>query len=1468
MPVFAAADPAPAAVPAVPETLSEECVTCGDVALDLVRLASPDPAVREAAVAALAAGPPLLVTAALGRVARADPVPAVRAAALAALGKVGEVRALTLVLEACRDPFLSVRLAAIEALGGLPLPPSRERLSAIAADAEQPLPARLAALQALSAHHTLEAHAAIQALAASVEEGATEAWRVAVEAAARAPAPCAACLEMRRTQVLLDLFATSAAKRQSAAAELGQLPIPLAAKLQLLGHAVADEDQTSRANAAQSLLTVARSAPEALPLLVRLATTSSEPPLVKLATEALLADPRSEASVALRAAALDPAGAVALRAAELLALRDDDAATAVLAEAVGHPEPEVARRALRDIGERRLAPEVRRRALALALAHRSSAVVREGARLIRPEDGADPELGAIGIERRGELPSAVQIELLVGRPEPEAIAAVVELLRDNGSDVARRILDTVSARKTKATLPFLVPVLAAALAFPDPGVSNQSLKILGQPPRPEDDAVAEMLAAAIEATTSPAVARQLYHYLRLWRPRGLDALTTRFLGNRRLPSSLRVDAAREVANDGAPGWVEALAPYRDDDAPAVRRAIAVLLAESGGTETPVAGVPTLEATQARELPGGAAESLGTSGAGDIGRDADRSAGEVAAGRVAAAAPLLSEAEEALPVEPTVPDLPWNGRWPLVLSMAGMGAVAFGTVANIAAMRPGGQFAAYALGTVIGGATPFLLTLNHDLTMGEATYITSHTGWAAAAGLHAAQLLHLEAATELHGANRSVGILAGLAGAGLSAWRAGSADWTGHDALLANFTAIQAGLAAKTIGMLVDSGNEDHDAAQLDNLAVVVAWGVGLMPATWFNRDLTLTGNDAYLLTFSSGLGAWLFGWGGHAAGRELLSSEGQRLAVGVLAGQSLGFLAGEVLSANLEVEPLTTGKLVLQAGLGAALGFGLARAVPREKPTARTLALAVDAGTTVGLIGAIALPQMRELAVGKRDMLLLGTLYGGVAGALLPLAQPTFAYQTGSRRLVGGALAGGSLGLLLGSALAPAVDPAPRTLAAGVGLTVWSSLLGLGSGLLSCDLAPDPRRCPTRAGLTLFAELGGAAGVLGAGLVADRLPTSGSAASNGLAGAGFGAWNGYLLTRLDRDAPNRVVLGGAMVLSSLAGGAGYLAAEGLGLGPGALWLGLAGTLVGNAWGAGLGYVLPESSTRKKLGLTLLAPLGLAATGGSAAWLLHERLELHAPAAALGLALGAWHTALLPYTWRPDTGARSRRVAGGAVVGGVTGAALALGLSPWLGDAELTQTALAAVLGNALGAGFGLDRDRPLTLSMQVAGTAGMVVGAASAPWTSFSGADAWWLGAGVLVGGWNGALLSGGLQAQPQRLSFASSGRKASGGLLLGGAAGGLVVAGAAQAMPPFAAADVAEIVLTSGVGNATGLGLGLVAGRRDLRPWVVGPGLGLAVLSSVWAPKTSYDGNAALWMGGAAGLGLWHGLLAYGEPT
>jgi HEAT repeat protein len=1453
-----------------PQTLREQCTICGggDLAALLVRLASTDPNEREAAVKALALAPPTLVISPLARVAVTDPAPGVRAAAVRALGKSQDLRALGTILAASSDASASVRLAALEALGGLPATASRERLAAVARDPAQALSERQAALKSLRLHRTREAYAAIQELARAAVAAPTpgDPWGNAVSVAAQDPAPCDECLEMRRTQVLLDLFATSAERRRMAVVALGALPIPVTEKLQLLDHALADEDGSTRAGAVQSLVAVARSTSAALPLMARVATSAPDEALRRLVALELVGDERPEASAALKAAALDAQEEVALRAVDILTLRKDPTANAALAEAVGHSKEQVAKRALLVLAARRLDPEVEQRAATLALTHPSPAVAEQSGRLLRPGELATAELGRIALARRGELSVGATIAMLVGRPEPEAIAEVVELLRANSKAVAGQILELVAARKTDATLPALVPVLAAGLEAPALEISTRSLQLLTQAPRPNDAALAGMLATGIEQTSSVPAAKVIYRFLVRWKPKELDAVERRLLANRALPVAIRAHAATTIGRSGVPDWAEALEPYRDDPANDVRRTIVALLARAGSSASAPKPVQSAEIEPADVAPSRVAGLIGTTPppSADMLTTAGSGTPSVGALPSPEAVPMAASPEE-LPDLPA-PDLPWNGRWPLVMSIATMGAVAFGTVANIAEMNTGGQFAAYSLGGVIGGATPFLLTLNRDVTMGQAMYITSHAGWGAAAGLNAAQLMTLEKASDLKGVNRSVGILTGLAGAGFAAWRARGADWTGKDAFLANVTAIQAGVFTKSFGMLVDSHNPDHNAAQLNSLAVVTAWGAGLMPATLFNRELMLTSNDGYLLALSAGTGAWLLGWGGHGAGRELLPTEGQRLAVGALAGQSLGFLVGEVLSYNLEVDPQTTGKLALHAGLGAALGLGLGFAVPREGPSALQLALAVDGGTALGLLGAIALPHARDFAPGKRDMLLLSALYGGAAGALLPLSDAEYSPGARPTRMLGGALTGGSLGLLVGSVLAPAVDPEPRTLVAGTGLVLWGGTLGLGTGLLSCDFARDRTACVTRARLATAAQLGAVSGLLGAGFLASRLPTTSTVVSNGLAGSAWGAWNGYLLARLDAQATRPVVLGGAMSLMTLAGATGYLASDRLGLGPEALWLGLAGSLAGNAWGAGLGYLIPESSTRLKLGLTVAAPIGLAAVGGVAAQAIGREPEIHVAATALGFALGAWHAALVPSSWRPDPTAKDQRIAGGVVVGGLTGAALAVGLSPWLDDADLVQTTLVAVAGNAIGAGLGLYRDRQLALSMQLMGVSGMVLGAATAPWTSYSGHDVWWITSGMLIGGWNGALLSGGIESQDGKLAL-TGGRRASGGLLMGGAAGGLLVGAVTQAAAPRGPLDSAEILLASGVGNATGLGLGLLAGGRDLRPWVVAPGLSLAVAASVWAPRTTFDASSVLWVASAAGLGGWHGLLIYGYP-
>jgi len=1492
------------------ETLAERCPLCGEGNLPelLVQLAHSDPQRRIAAIHALAKSVSPLALAPLERVALADRTPAVRVAAVRAIAARGDLRAVDTLVTNSEDRFVSVRIAALTALGDFSLGPIRSLLARRLMDGDRSVPERAAALAALQRHGTRQAHAEITALASSVTEANFMAEAIR-EAAAR-PQPCPTCLEPDRTQLINELFAKDSELRQLAAEQLSDLPVPLADRLSLYQVAMADEEKAVRRAAVAQLVEDAIEHESALPLLAVAATHSGDADVRRPAMRALANDPRPAASTALGHTVRDGRVAVASRAVALLKLRPDAESTRVLADTVAHPKEKVALRAIGALYDREPPADEKRRALDTALAHESRAVVAAGLlgvteatagvhndgliRASKREDLSDETLARVtrmlassptpaALDALVELAAhesgpvrAAAITHLGKRPEPEAGAALSQLTKADNEATARlarrtmvergtqlpaadllalleedpqAALAVVGRQKNGTTLESLLPVLAAALAHADVAVSKAALKELLRKPQPGRAVLIAHIVAAIESSPNPDTLNLLYRYLVHWDPPILDAQQRRLAANESLPAGLRTHALAAVAAREPADLVLLLTPLTDDREPGVRNTARRLLAAAPAASDIAAGdVGRVE------------ETTGTLAAAEDAEPTDTEPEDETEAEGPALGAVAPENQEIPELEK--PDVPWDGRWPLILSMAALSSVAFGTIADIAELEAGPTAAIYGVGGVLGGATPFLLTMNRDVTMGQAMYVTSHTAWAAALGWRGAHLLDLNDTTGRPGLERGLGILGGLGGIALGSWRASKANWTGRDAAFANLTAVQAALAAKSIGMLADSENPNHNGARLNSLAVVTGWGLGLMPATLFNEHLKFSDEDYWFLATAMGIGTFTGAWAGLSADDGVVTGTAQKVGVGAIAGQSLGYLAGVALAPALELSPRTSGRLAIQAGIGATFGLGLAMTMPPpEEPDLGKLGLVVNLGTLAGVVTAVTMPHVLDFAPGKRGMLALSAGYGAAAGTFLPWLDAN--YQGEATRHLGGALLGATAGVMIGSAVAPLVDPSGDGLGVASGTTALFATTGLGVGLFSCNWSED---CPSRRRLTAATQLGAAAGVLTAALLGDRIPASASGASNLAAGMAWGAWNGYLLTRLDLDAPGSALAGGSLLLGTAAGATIYLATDRLSLPPWVGWAGLGGWLAGNTWGATLAYAIPETSEHSRLALTLTGPLALGAIAGVLLPAYDTPPPVRARSLALGAVLGAWHTGMLAFTWDADT-RQGTRAANGAAFGALTGAGMAYALSNVLDADDFTEMAIIAAGANLAGVGLGRLRGEDTALSMQLLGVGAMVLGGVAAPFTEYQPRDGGWLLAnGALIGGWNGMLI-GGRMVHTDGVGFVR-GSGMTGGLLLGATSGALAVAAASQWAPTPEIGDIGEVVLASGLGNIFGLGLALSVDDPELWPYMAGGGLGLAVLANIWAPHTEFNMDRSLWVVTGAALGAWHGALWQGHPN
>ncbi|MEK7705781.1 MAG: hypothetical protein AAB426_12545, partial [Myxococcota bacterium] len=639
------------------------------------------------------------------------------------------------------------------------------------------------------------------------------------------------------------------------------------------------------------------------------------------------------------------------------------------------------------------------------------------------------------------------------------------------------------------------------------------------------------------------------------------------------------------------------------------------------------------------------------------------------------------------------------------------------------------------------------------------------------------------------------------------------------------------------------------------------WGV--RPASRAVARLELGAGDAGVIALGMGTGAWLGAWA--SLGAAGTGTRSQLVAASVLGGQALGYLAGTVAAANVELTPTRSARLATGGLLGAAVTSGIALAArPPREPNPGGFGLTVDAGTLAGFALAAALPQALAFGKDRAGVMAGASLYGAAAGGLFALADPDYdRVGHAGQRHFGGALAGASLGLLGGAVLAPSLSPTPATLRVGLGTTAAATIGSVGLGLWGCRLRDSPATCDVRGRTVRFGEVGAALGVATGLAFADRLPATPAAASNALAGALWGAWHGVLLARLDERASAVTMSGEAMALGATTGAGLYLASGAWHLDAPVGWALVGGTVLGNAYGAGLAYLWPERNGRQRATFTLTAPYALAALGLAAVPLYGTAPQPSGTRLALGLALGAWHGQLLPDVWQPGAADRTARRLGGTTVGGLTGLILSAASEPLVADSDVVEATLAATLGNVLGYGLGeLDaaagpvRQRRYQLDV---GLGLALAGAVAGRTTQYDREITGWALALGAVGGWHAAFSqASGMQLQETRALR--------GALLVGASAGILGGAALGQWYAP-SPGDSVEMLVLSGLGNALALGAAHAGARRDdsTRRWMLGTGLGGALAGALVAPHTRYGADDVTLFALATGLGATSGWVATG---
>lgn len=505
--------------------------------------------------------------------------------------------------------------------------------------------------------------------------------------------------------------------------------------------------------------------------------------------------------------------------------------------------------------------------------------------------------------------------------------------------------------------------------------------------------------------------------------------------------------------------------------------------------------------------------------------------------------------------------------------------------------------------------------------------------------------------------------------------------------------VKVGVEAALFGLALGASGgelvapEGNRAARAAGLATSAAsLGAG---ALW-GRRLHLT-EDAPAAAWTLGLSGAAFGLFDGAFVATLADPQGSpsrdRRTGGMLFGGVLGLGSGWIAGHRVDVSTPVVLSAWASTGLGALAGSGAARlAAPESGGHAQAWGALGGSllGTSAALVAGVHQPPTsKDVAAAG-----LGSALGGLTGWLAPsLGRPTWSPD---RRDSEAALSlGVGLGAFAGTAAERLSHAEGRTLGLITAGALDGALTGVGVGLVAGgDPRGDASSRPLRWGL-LGGTLGGA--VLG-GAVGSQLTWPDEAGGHMAAAAALGSWSGYWAGTLGHAANDDIDEARRWGLALAGAGAGTLAAS-----YATAKLSIDDDLVANALaldavfavaGGGLAAAISDRADAVATGILGAGSAGLVAGG-----LLHDRLEVsaqEAPQLALGLGLGAWGGALLPYLFDDSGEVKDRARMGGLFGGAATGLGLASLLS-LAGDLSPGQAAIladASAAGAALGGGLG------------------------------------------------------------------------------------------------------------------------------------------------------------------------------------
>jgi hypothetical protein len=760
------------------------------------------------------------------------------------------------------------------------------------------------------------------------------------------------------------------------------------------------------------------------------------------------------------------------------------------------------------------------------------------------------------------------------------------------------------------------------------------------------------------------------------------------------------------------------------------------------------------------------------------------------------------------------------------------------------------------GAVIGGGTAWGLTRFGLRPTREQALFYTHAlangalaGWLAYAGSGASDE-RLKWGLLVGG--ESLGVVAGIAGARLWAWRP-------QQLVLANSLLVAAGLGGLGLRRTIFPERP---------IEVTPLTGYGAAPAAILaavaSRHLTLSSDDPlFMLSAAAGTG-WTAGLVASGASDTEPLGHGRGQGA-MIAGLGLGYIGATALASLVEVSPRAIGRTAGTMVAGNLLGLGIHMLAAPDSSGRWALG--------AGLSG-VGLELLRNRAVAA-GILRPGPaaaamgLSGGAYGALTWLGA-LVASSSGEpdARVPGGALTFGITGLVAGVVASSSFQPDAADLAT---TTVGTGMGGL-AGLGVARLAVAERGVADFAGVAGGAALGLAGSAAFAH--ADRLrpPDVGA----GLVGAGHGLLWGTLLPSLTEPmfGPGRTTQGGAL-LGLSAGAIGAMAfAHGVRATSAQVTVPTAAGLLGLGIGTGVGMLSPVEGTRSTRIGAVAGSAGLLAASLALEPRLRLATEIGPDALRLGLAgamVGGFHgwLAVDVVTPDPEGALGDRQRVGGTLAGASAGLASGFVLSKWLRpDGYDTFAVLTgSALGHSMGLGVGhlaLDAVPPSDSSARTApalrlgGAAlGLAGTAAFVHDRPLRGAD---VAAGI-EGGLLGATV--GALAPTLRDDAFAGGRATTGAAHLGlavGAFGGAAWSHAADAT----AGDLVRT--TTGVldGALTGLGYGMLLDRdgttRGRRTGLVlGSVGGLAIGSAAWPRVQMGPGDGGL-VFGLMSLGAWNG--------